>query len=891
MLSLNHPNIVTLFDLGHADGAFFMATEYVEGETLRARLQREGALSARAAIDLALQIAAALVAAHAAGIIHRDIKPENAMIRRDGYVKVLDFGLAKVNETRADDTDSEESSLTDTGAVMGTARYMSPEQARGLRVNHRSDQFSLAVVLYEMLAARAPFIGETRGDLLVAILTAAPPPLVESAPATPAVVETILRRALEKEVDARYASVAEFAEALKAVAAELAFTSRDSHALPLVSGPVVQPVRVRRIGYKLRLMAAVVVMSLAGAFGWFAYKQTRHRMTADILPQLQFKLIDSWKAEADLATTVFSSSPDGNLLAYAKTDKGQADIYVKQINGGQARNLTNDTWIDYSPLWSPDGQRVAYLSQRASKAEVWLIPFLGGNGQMVKTLDVQPRWLTSWTRNAARIYYEAKGNLFALEVADWTSRQVTNFPTDSKKAEFAVSADEQWLAYQDEVADTEHLFIAPLKGGLPVQLTHEGSLNSSALWLPDNERLIYTSARNGIQQICLAFRDGRQPIQLTSGHESVIPWEVTAAGDKIFYFSQHEESDLYLLNPANGVERRLSTEVLQEVAPVFSPDGKMIAFLQCGNFNNLGLYQSVIYGQTTSGGEVLRLQNNGFDVRWSPVGDKLAFLRLREQGGFDAQLWVMRQDGANAQPVVKGQISFLGYFPSPFSWTFPPNFSWSPDGQRLAYGLQKDGVINLHTIASDGSDETRLTDNADTSFKMYSPLWSPDGQRIAYLGRMTGASNPRSLWMVANAQPQMVWQIVDEMRLLGWSPAGDQVFVSVVRPPRRNIPVEVKVFRVWPERNSAQEVARFADTYLVNLVLMPTAQQVAYVARQDDADNIWIASLVTGQRRRLTANTDPNLNYGSLTWSPQSNLLGYTKQSNATSIRVIENFK
>ena len=545
------------------------------------------------------------------------------------------------------------------------------------------------------------------------------------------------------------------------------------------------------------------------------------------------------------------------------------------------------------PGWigGPDNQRIAYLSLREGKTEVWLVPFLGGGGQMVKTLDARPRWLTSWTADGAHLYFEADNNLFALAVRDGLVHQVTSFPATSSKSEFAVSVDGRWLAYQEKVAGIDQLFVAPLNGGIPEQITHEGSRNVTPLWLPDNERLVYPSTRNGVQQICVASRRGGQPVQLTSGPESRIPWEVTAAGDKIFYFSQREESDLYLFDLANNTERRFSTEVLQEFAPVFAPDGKTAVFMQSSGFELNETYQSDIFSHTITGGEPLRLPTNGFDVRWSPRGNQLAFLHLREPGKLDAQLWVMRSDGAAAQPVINEQVFFLGYIPAPFSWSWPPNYSWSPDGQRLTYGSTKDGALNLYTVALDGSGETRLTDNTNASFRLACPLWSPDGRRLAYLGRGTGTDKRSSVWLLEGTRSQMIWQTPDELRMLGWSPAGDQLYVSAMQPPRQNAPVEVKVISLWPERQTAREVARFADTYFANLVLAPNARQVAYVVRQENADNLWLASLTTGQRRRLTANADPNLNYGSLSWSPQSNLLGFTKQSNATSIMAIENFR
>jgi serine/threonine-protein kinase len=256
--ALNHPNIITIHEIGQSEGLHYIVTEYIEGQTLRQRLL-SGRLNLPVALDLAIQIAGALVTAHEAGIIHRDIKPENVMLRRDGYVKVLDFGLAKLTEKdeggrssgkdeggrmkdemkRAADSSSilppssfqNPSSFrphpsTEPGTVMGTAQYMSPEQARGLRVDARTDIFSLGVVLYEMLTGRAPFAGATPGDVIAALLAQEPPPLAQSLPDVPPELERIVAKALRKDREERYQVAKELLLDLKSLKQELDFAEK-----------------------------------------------------------------------------------------------------------------------------------------------------------------------------------------------------------------------------------------------------------------------------------------------------------------------------------------------------------------------------------------------------------------------------------------------------------------------------------------------------------------------------------------------------------------------------------------------------------------------------------------------------------------------------------------
>jgi eukaryotic-like serine/threonine-protein kinase len=225
--NLNHPNILTIHEVGDDDGRHYIATEYIDGVTLRRKLAASH-LEAPEILDIALQIASALQEAHAAGIVHRDIKPDNIMIRRNGYVKVLDFGLAKLTETvdrTPLDTESPTRVLvqTDAGVVMGTSHYMSPEQARGKPVDARSDIWSLGVVIYEMVAGRTPFEGETSTDVIVAITQKEPPPLARFAPNIPAELDWIVMKALRKDRDERYQTIKELLTDLRRLKQRLEF--------------------------------------------------------------------------------------------------------------------------------------------------------------------------------------------------------------------------------------------------------------------------------------------------------------------------------------------------------------------------------------------------------------------------------------------------------------------------------------------------------------------------------------------------------------------------------------------------------------------------------------------------------------------------------------------
>ena len=218
VVGLNHPNILTVYEIGEDHSVHYIASELIEGETLRQRLAR-GRIESGEAVDVTIQVASALAAAHDAGIVHRDVKPENIMLRRDGYVKVLDFGVAKLAEQEAPETMPKDDALsfvaTNLGSILGTVRYMSPEQARGAHVDKTADIWSLGVVLYEMVTGRAPFTGDRPQDVMFSILEKEPPPLTRYVPHAPAELQQIISKTQRKDRDQRYCSAQELLQTLK----------------------------------------------------------------------------------------------------------------------------------------------------------------------------------------------------------------------------------------------------------------------------------------------------------------------------------------------------------------------------------------------------------------------------------------------------------------------------------------------------------------------------------------------------------------------------------------------------------------------------------------------------------------------------------------------------
>jgi eukaryotic-like serine/threonine-protein kinase len=321
--ALNHPNIITIFEIGQEGSTHYIATEFIDGETLRQQME-SGRIDLGRTLDVAAQIAAAMVAAHEAGITHRDIKPENVMVRRDGIVKMLDFGLAKLIEPSSPapisvvDTQAPtlaQAAHTKSGVVMGTPLYMSPEQARGLKVDHRTDIFSLGVLLYEMIAGRRPFEGETMSDMIAALLTAEPPPLKQYCAEATAELERIVGRCLAKDREARYQSAKELIAELK--------TLRTSSQTEDSATRRIEAAGARFVSWRRPVVAALAALLIVGLVWFLVWRR---------VPAVQ---PDQIKSLAVLPLENLSGDPAQNYFADGMTETliaGLAKVGALQVS-------------------------------------------------------------------------------------------------------------------------------------------------------------------------------------------------------------------------------------------------------------------------------------------------------------------------------------------------------------------------------------------------------------------------------------------------------------------------------------------------------------------------------------------------------------------------------
>src|SRR5262245_17805489 len=384
--ALNHPNIITIHEIGEAPaedgGAHYIVTEYIEGETLRQRMTRapQQQIELPEAIDIALQAATALSAAHEAGIAHRDIKPENVMARRDGIVKVLDFGLAKLTEPASPVIDSQAQTLqrarsTVSGVVMGTPRYMSPEQARGEKLDARTDIFSLGVMLYEMIAGRAPFAGTTPSEAIAAILRDAPPPLTECAPGAPQELEQIIGRMLRKDREERYQNTRDLLNDLKRVKQGLetaqvaaARTGEDATSHAKSTGKIlISEVKRHKRGVALALVALLV-----GAAAFYYWRSVNLEWARAQVPRIEeLAQAERFFEAYDLALSVKKYLPEEPTIARlmrtmaddlsVSTDPPGAQVYLKRFAPDESGNFPPRQLVGATQLNHLQIARGAYI--------------------------------------------------------------------------------------------------------------------------------------------------------------------------------------------------------------------------------------------------------------------------------------------------------------------------------------------------------------------------------------------------------------------------------------------------------------------------------------------------------------------------------------------------
>jgi serine/threonine-protein kinase len=751
LASLSHPNIGQIYGLEEQDGRSALVLELIEGETLAEHVAR-GPISPDEATRIGLQIAEALEAAHEKGIVHRDLKPANVKIAPDDTVKVLDFGLAKA--LSADPASGPGGNLTTSptvtsahtrdGLILGTAAYMSPEQARGKDVDKRADIWAFGSVLFEMLTARPTFAADTVPDTLVGVLSGDPEwsTLPE---ATQPNVRRLLERCLTRDVRRRLRDIGEARVVLEDVID--GNTGADASMVPGAAVPgKTSPVR---------WIAFAVIGALLFAAGWMMRPSAPE--TGTLVPDRTVRRL-TFEPGLEQEPTL---SPDGNYVAYTTDRSGNLDIEILPLGGGNVTRITDHPADDAQPRWSPDGTRLAFVSARerpdgllvssgflgasstyvnSEGGDIFLMPALGGSATKLIDDATYPTW--SPDGNAIAFLSTRDGNwrIWRVPVTGGQPQQLTKGEGNRFDYQPTWSPDGRWIAYASLLAGgREGLYVVPADGGEPILLI-EGNTVSPA-WSADGAHLYFSSSRNASPGLLNLWRIPFNP----NGSPSSRPERVTLGVDSDAYAAPDEgriafatvrySPDVWSLEVSSGKLHQVTTLEGMEDAPSLNVDGRRLLF----DGDRTGTLQIWVMDLEDGNLQQVVTPGRAGQGSWSPDGAYLAYQLSTDasntnviDGSISSRVAIQRWGDANAE-LIDGDAGRAS-----------TGLQWSPDGRHLAGGDAND--VWLHTL---GGESKLLIE--DAAF----PTWSPDGKEIAF--QRNSGQDHREVWIVpvAGGEPRM----------------------------------------------------------------------------------------------------------------------------------------
>jgi len=696
--SLNHPHICTLHDVGHQDGVDFLVMEYLEGETLAARLQR-GAVPLGQVFRYAMEIADALDQAHRHGVVHRDLKPGNVVLGKSG-VKLLDFGLAKVAFAQTTPTTTslatQTSPMTSEGTILGTLQYMAPEQLEGKEADARSDIFAFGAMLYEMTTGRRAFAGKSQASVIAAIMQTDPSPVSTLEPRAPRDLDRVVRRCLAKDPEERWQSARDLLLDLKTLAEEQPISKAEA--------------RSERAPGPLWTVATLIAL-LAGALGGFWLSRSRVGPAPDVR-YLTYSDHDQQPA----------ASPDGRTIAFASDRDGRWRIWLKDTVRGSEVPLTDGP--DRSPRFSPDGSMILFSRGEPPHASLYRVAAMGGEPRkLVEDADGGGDWSPDGRYVA---FKRAQANQDALCVAGANGEGVREVARMDGLLPFPRwSPDGRTIAAIHDVGGGLPSLIilasADGKSTRPISAAHGGFRTSSLVWSSEDELMYFqqeslsataTAPGSGTSRVVRQnIRSGStQTIFRSLQNANVL--DVVGPGRIVFDAPSNRQNlrEYYLKGKRASPEYRWLTQgTSQDRQPVYSPDGEWVLF-SSNRSGNLDLWEI-----STKTGALRRITDDpadDWDPAFTPEGNKILWSSNR---GGHLEIWMSEADGSNARQVTNDGAD-------------AENPTMTRDGQWIIYVSSNPSKRGIWKIHPDGSMAARLTSSANI------PEVSPDGRYAAYLG-------------------------------------------------------------------------------------------------------------------------------------------------------------
>ncbi|OLE55572.1 MAG: hypothetical protein AUG51_02540 [Acidobacteria bacterium 13_1_20CM_3_53_8] len=868
--ALNHPNIITIHEIGEAASVHFIATEFIDGITLRERL-RQGRMGVKEALDVGAQIASALIAAHSSGIVHRDIKPENIMLRRDQLVKVLDFGLCKLIEAKGfEPTSSTLGYSTDPGVVMGTAFYMSPEQTRGADIDGRTDIWSLGCVLYEMIAGRSPFEGGSQGEVIVSILEREPPPLASFAREVPEAFEWIVLKTLRKDREERYQSAREFFADLRSLKQRLDFSVAFQQAtIPQASGgttisvtsgplraaekerpektrstdeieparrtvasPRVEP-RIRRDNWKTVLALSTLILILGAiAFGVYKFLGTRGAVFRTDAMKIS-RLTATGKA------TRAVMSPDGKYVVHVINDAGRQSLWVRQVATTSNVQIVPPADVTYRGLtFTPDGSYIDYVVQERNNPiqVLYQVPSLGGAPKKI-LVDID-----------TPVTFSPDGQRFAF---------LRRARSEGEDALFIANADgagERKLASR-----TGTQFFGVVGAGGPS-------------WSPDGNAIACAAGTNSggrsMSVVEISVSDGTERAITQQSWLDVgrVVWLPDESGLVIAATEQGGTvSQLWLLDYTSGAVRRITNDLNDYRDLSLTANSKTLAAIQSEGRINTWVTPA---NEPTARAQQITKGVGAYDgvrgLSWSPDG-RLAYVS-RVSGSQD--VWIMNADGSE-QKQLTTVATRADVYPSVCG-----------DGRYIVFTSNRLGNSNIWRMGLDGGNPQKLTSGAGEEF----PSCSPDGQWVVYTST---ASNKFTLWKVSieGGDPLQLTEKLSQWPAI--SPDGKLIACWLREdsgtPWRIGIismdgGEPLKVLDVPTSANSAIPARWTSD-----------GRMLTFVDTREGVSNIWGIAFDAGALKQLTDFKSDQI--FSFDWSRDGHALALARGDINNDVVLISNFK
>ncbi len=712
--ALNHPNIITIYEIGTSGSTSYLAMELVEGKSLRAILD-DAPMTLRRIVSIASQLADGLAKAHAAGIVHRDLKPENLMISKDGFLKILDFGLAKmtlVNTHQASHLQTQ----TGAGMVLGTVGYMSPEQASGKAIDFHSDQFSFGTILYEMISGKRPFQRGTPAESMAAIIREDPEPVGSLNSQTPAVLRWILDRCMAKDPEERYASTLDLARDLQSIRNHISEVSSVTTA-----SAVQQPVKRFPILVPLLVLLALAV-GAAGASWYFKPK-----------PQEPLEMVTLTFSGKDFSPAV---SPDGKLVAFRSDRDGTPRIWLKQLAGGNEVVLTSGP--DDYPRFSVDGSTIFFIRRQENLTSLYRTPVLGGEQrkllQDVQYADPSPdgkriafvRW-----KGADSALYTADIKGTSVELLTPIEKMQIQFPRWSPDGTRIV-ATKTWVG---NAVNMDAVVIVDVK--TKEKRWFKSTWPTLAVWHSANQ-ILYGVPRSATAiGLSISRMAGTVVLQDVDNQNIRKLFWFQSCGDVLEKLEQRS-----VLLQSTSMRQNLRQIDVEETdsgrwftrgssidrQPVYSRDGKSILFSSFGS-GTLDLMQV-----TLETGAVTRVTEDAaddWDPYYTPDGNHILWSSNRD-GHFE--VWMANLDGSDTRRITNDGLD-------------AENPTMTPDGRWIVYNSYNPEKLGVWKIHPDGTGATKLVSGL-TQW----PEVSPDGKFVAYTWYKRSVQDPTSYIQVVEIE-------------------------------------------------------------------------------------------------------------------------------------------